>query len=102
MMREGVYRGKAHPGLGRLLSDVLVPHFGACGYEFGEQVFAFLRVQVYDFDPVLPQPVDASGEGIGLAHDDRAYLELSHEPAAIPAWRERRNHNGVAVIGLPP
>ncbi|BEK86557.1 hypothetical protein NSK11_contig00079-0026 [Nocardia seriolae] len=44
------------------------------------------------------KPIVAAGEGARLADDDRADAELPDQPAAVPARRERGDHDGVAVV----
>src|SRR5262245_55572381 len=51
---------------------------------------------------MLPQPVEASGEVDRLARHERPDPELPDEPAAVPAGRERRHQDRVAVALPPP
>ncbi len=50
---------------------------------------------------MLTQPVDAAAKSARLADDDRHDSKLSDQPAAIPARRERRYHDGVLITALP-
>ena len=59
------------------------------------------RVEVDHLHAVLAQPVGAALERPRLADHDGADPELAHEPAAVPARRERRDHDRVPV-GAPP
>src|SRR3990172_4823392 len=54
-------------------------------------------MQVNDLDAILSQPLDPALEIHRLAHDDRADVELADEAAAIPARRERGDHDLVAI-----
>ena len=55
-----------------------------------------------DLDAVLGEPVVPAVEGPGLADDEPGDAELTHQPAAEPAGRERRDHRRAAVGALPP
>src|SRR5258708_32961041 len=68
--------------------------------EAAEQLEALLRVEIDDLDAERAQPVDAALEGARLADDDLAEAELAHEAAAVPARRERRDHDEVAIAAL--
>lgn len=53
-----------------------------------------------DLEAVVPQPVDASVEGPAFADDDGLESELADQAGAVPAGRERGDHNEVAVGAL--
>ena len=57
-------------------------------------------MQIDDVDTMLAQPVDAALEGDRFAHHHSADIELPHQPAAVPAWRQRGDHDGVLVAAL--
>src|SRR5260370_6723593 len=51
-------------------------------------------------DAIFVQPVDAAAEVNRFADDHRADAELPHQAAAIPAWRQRGDHDFVAIAAL--
>src|SRR5579859_5108199 len=57
-------------------------------------------MHVDDFDSVFTQPIDPAMERARLAHDDCHDAELPDEAAAVPARRERRDHDRVLVAPL--
>src|SRR5260370_30774496 len=61
---------------------------------------AFGGVKVDDLDAVFAEPVDAAVEIDGLADDYSGDAELADEAAAIPARRQRGDHNLVAIGAL--
>src|SRR5258708_7409051 len=70
--------------------------------EFPEQADAFGGLQIHDSRAPLPQPVERPGEIDRLADDDCADVELARETAAVPARRESRDQDRVAVAFSAP
>lgn len=68
--------------------------------ETGEQIDAFLAIEVDDVDAVFAEPVDTTLEGAAFADDQCADAELADEAAAVPAGCESGDHDQVAVGGL--
>jgi len=85
---------------GSFFADVFVPDGRIILDVIGEQSDAFLRVEIDDFNVEGAEPVDAALEGAGFADDDAGKTELANEAAAIPARRERRNHDRILVASL--
>ena len=81
-------------------ADVLVPKCGIQADEGSEQVDAFLGMQIDNLHTILTEPVDATGEIDGFAHDDGGNGELADQAAAIPARGESGDHDFVAVGAL--
>src|SRR5208282_3791047 len=54
------------------------------------------------FDAVFAEPIDPAAEIHRFAHDNGPNPKLTDQPAAIPAGRERRGHDFVAVTLLAP
>src|SRR2546427_11613349 len=101
MTRYGNARCGRRDGRSELLfADVLVPDFGMGRDVLREHVDALARIEVEHLDAVLSQPVEAAREVDRLADDHRPDAELAHEPAAVPAGRQRRHHDLVAVASL--
>jgi hypothetical protein len=65
-----------------------------------QQEPAILIIEVDDFNTVVTKPVETARESTAFANDIGAEAKLSYKAAAIPAWRERRNHNQIAVATL--
>ena len=61
---------------------------------------ALLRIEIDDVDAEGTKPVDAALEIAAFADDDGAEAELAKQAAAIPAWRERGDHDEFAVTRL--
>src|ERR1700730_2553667 len=57
-------------------------------------------MHVDDLDTVFTQPVDPAAKRARLAHDYFHDPELTDEAAAIPAGRERRDHDRILVASL--
>jgi hypothetical protein len=57
-------------------------------------------MHVDDLDAMFTQPIDPATKRARLAHDYFHDPELSDKAAAIPARRERRNHNRILVTSL--
>src|SRR5262249_14000216 len=91
--------GKKYPGCW-LLPDVFVPDLGVRADVVGEKPHASFGSQVDHFHSALPEPVDAARKVDRLANDDRTDPKLPDQPAAIPARRERRDHDLVAIASL--
>jgi hypothetical protein len=66
----------------------------------GEQRDAFLRPKIYDDYTGLAQPIDAAGKISGLPYDHRRNGKLADQATAIPAGRQRGDHDFVAVGAL--
>lgn len=82
-------------------SDVFVPERGIFSDEFAEHIDTFFRRKIHDFDSIVSEPVDTAAKILGLADYHGADAELPDQTAAIPAGRERRDHNFVAIAFLP-
>jgi hypothetical protein len=65
-----------------------------------QQQPAILVIEVDDFHTVVTKPIETARESAAFANDNGAEAKLSYKAAAIPAWRERRNHNQVPVASL--
>jgi hypothetical protein len=65
-----------------------------------QQEPAILIIEVDDFNTVVTKPVETARESTAFANDNGAEAKLSYKAAAIPAWRERCNHNQVAIAAL--
>ena len=65
--------------------DVLVPEVGVLGDEVAEELGARGVVEDDDLDAEFSEPVVAAVEVLALADHDRADVELTHEPRAVPA-----------------
>jgi len=65
-----------------------------------QQKATILIIEVDDFNTVGAEPIQASGEGAAFANDNGAEAKLTYKAAAVPTWRERRNHNQIAVTAL--
>src|SRR5208282_2226291 len=63
---------------------------------------AFLGVEVDNPDAERAQPFDAALEIPSVADHQRAKTELAHKSAAVPAGRERGDHDHVTVASLAP
>ena len=81
-------------------ADIFVPDFGVVADVGGEELDAFLGVEIEDLDAEGAEPIDASLESAGFADDDAREAELTDEAAAIPAGRKRGNHGKRAVAAL--
>src|ERR1700694_5933773 len=57
-------------------------------------------MHVDDLDAMFTQPIDPATKRARLAHDYFHDPELSDKAAAIPARRERRNHDRILVASL--
>src|SRR6266851_4073393 len=82
-------------------ADIFSPDFRVIGHIFGEHVDAFVRVGVEHFGAVFAQPIDAAAEIYGLADNYGANAKLADQAAAVPAGRQGRDHDFVAVSSLP-
>ncbi len=71
-------------------------------YELPEQADAIGGLQIHDARAPLPQPVERPGEVDRLAGDDRPDAELASQTAAVPARREGRDQDCVAVVSSAP
>src|SRR5690606_23231461 len=80
-----------------VLTDVLVPHPRIRRDPVAEHGDALGVGEIDHLDAVLAQPVVATLEVDRFAHHHGADPELLHQPAAIPARRERGDHDRVAV-----
>src|SRR5260370_20737285 len=68
---------------------------------FREYSNALLGMHVDYTDSVSDQPIDSDAEIHGLPDHHGADPKLANQPAAIPARRQRRNHDFVAITPLP-
>ena len=57
-------------------------------------------IQINHVDTESAQPINPALKVTALTDHHRAKAKLAHQPAAIPAGRERRNHNKVAITAL--
>jgi biotin carboxylase len=83
-----------------LYADVFMPDFGMGGNVVREHLDAIFGVQVDDVSAILLQPIDAAVKIYGLADNYCPDAELADQATAIPAGRERGNHDFVAVSAL--
>src|SRR5260370_18946593 len=81
-------------------ADIFVPDRGVLRDVGRQHVDAFFGAQINDFNTILSQPIDAAAEIHRLPDHHSPNSELSDEAAAIPARRERCDHNLVAVTSL--
>jgi hypothetical protein len=82
------------------LTYILIPEVRMRVDERGEQTRAFGGVQINDIHTSLAQPVNSATERARLADYDLADPKLHDEPAAVPAWSQRRHHDLVLVPAL--
>jgi len=80
-----------------VLPDVFVPYLGIISDVISQQSYALTRLQVNYLNSVIPQPVNSSAKILRLAHDDRADLELTDQPAAINTGRASPPHHRVLM-----
>src|SRR5580658_3585974 len=83
-----------------VFSNVLVPERRILRDEYGEHLHTFFRRKIKHFDSVFLQPIDSAAKIYRFSDDHRSNSKLANQPAAIPAWRERRDHDFVAVTFL--
>lgn len=83
-----------------VLTNVFVPDLGFCSDKVAKKFLANFRIEINNLDFVLAQPIDTALKSSRFADDYGADTELPHEAAAIPAWRERRDHNAIAIAAL--
>src|SRR6202167_773172 len=83
-----------------LLSNVFVPYGGVRANVICEERRTFGGIQINHIDAERTQPVRASLKVAAFADNDGAETKLAYQPAAIPAGRERRNYNKVAITAL--
>src|SRR5271156_4513584 len=67
---------------------------------FAQQGRAFLGIEVDDLNRERTQPLNPALKVPALADDQRTKAELPHQPAAIPARSESRNHDEIAIAAL--
>src|SRR5205085_5426054 len=60
----------------------------------------FAGMQINHLDAILAQPIDPALKVYRLSHDDGSDAELTDQSAAIPAGRQCRDHDFVAVAPL--
>jgi hypothetical protein len=68
--------------------------------EAAQQVFALGVVEFDHLDSVLAEPVHAALEGFRFAHYDGANAKLPDKATAVPARRQRRDHDRVTIRTL--
>src|ERR1700689_5605792 len=83
-----------------LLANIFVPYGGVRANVICEERRTFGGIQINHIDAERTQPVRASLKVAAFADNDGAETKLAYQPAAIPAGRERRNHNKVAITAL--
>src|ERR671915_492317 len=71
------------------------------GDEARQKLYALVRGQIHDLDAALSKPIDPTEEVDRLTDDHLGDAELAHEPAAVPARRQRRDHHRVPVAPPP-
>src|SRR5262245_62109114 len=81
--------------------DVFIPEFRVGGDELSHHCHAPLVVKDHYRHAVFGQPVVPSGERPTLPDHHRPDVELTHQPAAVPAGRQRRHHHCGPVVALP-
>src|SRR5580692_8877722 len=84
------------------LSNILVPNRWVRANVVREKPGAFGGVQINHVDAKGAQLVDPTLEVAAFTDDQSAETELSNQTAAIPAGRESRDHNEVAITALTP
>jgi hypothetical protein len=81
-------------------ADVFVPDGGVGANVAGKQCDAVLRIQIDYVDAQRTQPVDATLKITTFADHYGAKSKLSYQATAIPAGRDRGDHDQVAVTLL--
>ena len=81
-------------------ADIFIPNGRIFADISGQEVDAFGGMQVDDLNAVLAEPVDPASEVDRLAYDYSGDAELADQSAAIPARRQRGNHDLVAIGAL--
>jgi hypothetical protein len=85
-----------------LFADVFVPHRWMRRNVARKHFDAFLRTKINHFDPVSAQPIDSTTKIHRFADDHRPDAKLPYKPAAVPARRQRRDHDLVVITALSP
>ena len=85
-----------------LFPDVFIPYFRMFGYVPFQQLPALAAVEIDHLDAVLAEPLDPAGKRPALTYNNGADPELPDEPATVPARRQRRNHDKIAIATLAP
>src|SRR5262249_33451435 len=85
-----------------LFADILIPNRGIRANIFAQHRNTLLRIQIEDLHTQRAKPFHTALKIPALAHNDGAESELPHQPAAIPARRQRRHHDQLLVALLPP
>src|SRR5579862_7138061 len=67
-----------------------------------QQIGTLRRVEIEHLHAALAQPAHAALEGTGLTDQYGRNAELQDQAAAVPAGRQRRDHDGVAIAALSP
>ncbi len=83
-----------------LLADIFVPYRRVFCDETFQQFPARRTVQIDDFHAVLAQPVKTTGKRSAFSYNESADLELSHQPATVPARCKRRYHDKITIAAL--
>src|ERR1700722_15011653 len=83
-----------------LFSDVFVPDVSMFLNVRFQQGYALRRIKVEDFYSQRAQPLDATLKCAALADDYRAESKLADQATAIPARRQRRHHDEIAIAAL--
>src|ERR1700728_1219932 len=84
-----------------LQADVLEPQVVMARDEAPQQLDALGIGQVDHLDTVVGQPIVPTREVLRLAHDHGADAELTDQPAAVPARRQRGDHHRVGIVPSP-
>ncbi len=81
-------------------ANVFIPDGGIGANVIREKLKTFGGIEVDHFYAERAQPIHAALKIATLADDDLAKTELADEAAAIPAGRERGDHDEIAVAAL--
>src|SRR5580704_2757880 len=85
-----------------VFADVFVPQCRILRDKFAQHLHTFFRRKINHFDSVFLKPVDPAAKIHGFTDNHHSNSELADQSAAIPARRERRHHDLVAIAFLAP
>src|ERR1700688_1788516 len=88
------------PRQASLSSDILVPNFRIRVYVLRQKRSALHGVQINDMNAERKQPIQAALEVTAFADPQRAESKLPYQSAAIPARRQRGDHDQVPIAAL--
>jgi hypothetical protein len=74
-----------------------MPDLRMVAYKSCHQIGALFRVQIKDSYARLAKPLNAAAECSTLSDHQGANTELPHQPAAVPARRQRSDHHYIAI-----